>query len=296
MNQHEIHVVDVFAEEKYAGNQLAVVTNAAPIPAGEMQRIARETNFSETTFILADTPRDGGYDVRIFTPAAEIPFAGHPTIGTAYVLRNLILGSTIERIVLNLKIGQVPVRFAPEADGRQLLWMSTPYPDFGSSFDPAALASIVGLDAADVDDRCPVEDVALGVPFTFLPLRTLDAVRRARFSNEQFERLRHLGFNPCIFLFCAQTYSPEHQLNARMFAAPFGVAEDPATGSANACLAAYLLRHRYFEGDRIDVQVEQGYEIGRPSLLFLRAQRRGDQADIEVGGHVVPTMRGVIES
>jgi trans-2,3-dihydro-3-hydroxyanthranilate isomerase len=294
MPENEIHVVDVFAEAKYAGNQLAVITNAATIPDAEMQRIARETNFSETTFILSDRPRDGGYDVRIFTPGTEVPFAGHPTIGTAYVLRNLILGSTVESVVLNLKIGQIPVRFVPERDGRQLLWMSTPYPQFGASFDAAAVASVVGLELADVDDRYPVEDVSLGVPFAFLPLKTLDAVRRARFSDERFERVRHLGFNPCLFLFSAETYSSDHQLNARMFAAPFGVPEDPATGSANACLAAYLLRHNYFPGDRVDVQVEQGYEIGRPSLLFVRAQRRGDQADIEVGGHVVATMRGVL--
>jgi trans-2,3-dihydro-3-hydroxyanthranilate isomerase len=294
MSQYEIHIVDVFAETRYSGNQLAVITNASAIPTDEMQRIARETNYSETTFILSDTPRDGGYDVRIFTPAAEIPFAGHPTLGTAYVLRNLIRGSTAERVVLNLKIGRVPVRFAPEPDGRQLLWMSTPYPQFGASYDAAAVASVVGLEVTDVDDRYPIEDVSLGVPFTFLPLRTLDAVRRARFSNEQFERLRHLGFNPCIFLFCPQTYSAAHQLNARMFATAYGVPEDPATGSANACLAAYLLRHRYLPGDRVDVQVEQGYEIGRPSLLYLSAQRRGEQADIEVGGHVVPTIRGII--
>jgi trans-2,3-dihydro-3-hydroxyanthranilate isomerase len=295
MSQHGIYIVDVFAEQKYAGNQLAVVTNARDIDSDEMHRIARETNFSETTFILSDTARDDAYDVRIFTPATEIPFAGHPTIGTAYVLRNVILGSTAERVVLNLMIGKVPVRFAPEPDGRQLLWMSTPYPQFGSRFEPAVLAPVIGLDAADVDDRYPVEEVSLGVPFTFLPLRTLEAVRRARFSHEQYERIRHLGFNPCIFLFCPQTYSKDHQLNARMFAAAFGVAEDPATGSANACLAAYLLRHEYLPGDRIDVQVEQGYEIGRPSLLYLSARRRGEQADIEVGGHVVPTIRGVIE-
>lgn len=294
MSEREVHIVDVFAEEKYAGNQLAVVTNAGAIPDAEMQRIARETNFSETTFLLSDKPRDGGYDVRIFTPAAELPFAGHPTIGTAYVLRNLVLESTVETVVLNLKIGQVPVRFVPERDGRQLLWMSTPYPEFGATFAPAALAAVLGLEVADVDGRYPIEAVSLGVPFTFLPLRTLDAVRRACFNGEQFERMRHLGFNPCIFLFSPQTYSADHQLNARMFAAPFGVPEDPATGSANACLAAYLLRHRYFPGDRVDIRVEQGYEIGRPSLLFLKAQRRGERAEIQVGGHVVPTLRGVL--
>lgn len=294
MSAHEVHIVDVFAEEKYAGNQLAVVTGGDAIDDATMQRIARETNFSETTFIVSTQPREGGYDVRIFTPTAELPFAGHPTVGTAYVLRNLVLRSDVERITLNLKIGPVAVSFVPEPDGRQLLWMSTPYPKFGATFEPAAVASVLGLSADDVDQRYPVQYVSLGPEFTFVPLRTLDAVRRARFSNDRFEEQRHLGFNPCIFMFCPQTYSPEHQLNARLFAVPFGIQEDPATGSANACLAAYLLRHNYFPGDRIDVRVEQGYEIGRRSLLHLQAQRRGDEAEIRVGGHVVPTLRGAL--
>lgn len=294
MGQHEIHIVDVFAESKYSGNQLAVVTGANSIPDADMQRIARETNFSETTFILSQTQRDGGYDVRIFTPTAEIPFAGHPTVGTAYVLRNHVLASSVASLRLNLKIGPVVVDFEEEADGRQLVWMSAPYPEFGKTFDPEPLAAVLGLTPADVDDRFPVEEVSLGVPFTFVPLRGLEAVRRARYRMEQYERVQDLGFNPCIFLFCAETYAAEHQFNARMFAAPFGVPEDPATGSANACLAAYLLRHGYVSGDRLDVRVEQGYEIGRPSLLYLRARRREEGADIRVGGHVVPTIRGVL--
>jgi trans-2,3-dihydro-3-hydroxyanthranilate isomerase len=232
--------------------------------------------------------------VRIFTPAAEIPFAGHPTIGTASVLRREILRTTDERVVLNLKIGQVPVAFEREADGRDRVWMTTPYPTFGQCFDAEALAPLLGLDAADVDDRSPIEEVSLGVPFTFVPLRNLDAVRRARFRMDEYERLRHLGFNPCIFLFCRETYGADNDLNARMFAETFGVAEDPATGSANACLAAYVLRHACYPGDRIDLRVEQGYEIGRPSLLFLRAQRRAAEADIHVGGHVVATARGTL--
>jgi trans-2,3-dihydro-3-hydroxyanthranilate isomerase len=288
----QIHIVDVFAERKYAGNQLAVVSGAASIDDVDMQRIARETNFSETTFILSDRPRAGGHDVRIFTPAAEIPFAGHPTIGTAWVLRNEVLRSTEERIVLNLKIGPVPVRFERQGDGRDLLWMTTPYPQFGQTFDPGPLSSLLGLAPADVDDRLPVEEVSLGVPFTFVPLRTLDAVRRARFRNDEYERLQHLGFNPCIYLFCQETYDAAHQINARMFAEVFGVKEDPATGSATACLAAYILQHNVCPGDAIDLKVEQGYEINRPSLLFLRAERNGAAADIRVGGHVVPTIRG----
>ena len=141
------------------------------------------------------------------------------------------------------------------------------------------------------------EEISRGLPACLVaasPDPELAQEVQIRFSNERFEQLRHLGFNPSIFMFCPQTYSPAHQLNARMFAVPFGVPEDPATGSANACLAAYLLRHNYFPGDRIDVRVEQGYEIARPSLLHLKAQRRGGEADIQVGGHVVPTCSGTL--
>jgi trans-2,3-dihydro-3-hydroxyanthranilate isomerase len=290
----QIHIVDVFAERKYAGNQLAVVSGGDSIDDADMQRIARETNFSETTFIISDRQRDGGYDARIFTPAGEIPFAGHPTIGTAWVLRNVILDSAAERITLNLQIGQVPVTFERQDDGRDLLWMSTPYPQFGRVFDKQPFAALLGLTAADVDDRLPIEEVSLGVPFTFVPLRTLDAVRRARFRNDEYERLRHLGFNPCIYLFCRETYEADHQMNARMFAEVFGVKEDPATGSATACLAAYLLRQGLDSGGVIDLKIEQGYEINRPSLLFLRGERRGAGAEIRVGGHVVPTLRGAL--
>jgi trans-2,3-dihydro-3-hydroxyanthranilate isomerase len=285
-------IVDVFAEEKYSGNQLAVITGAASLSTAQMQKIARETNFSETTFILSDTPRDGRYDVRIFTPMAEIPFAGHPTLGTAWVLRNFIAPAQPREIVLNLQLAPIPVTFRACADGAELAWMQPPYPVFGRRFDPAPFAELLDLRPEDLDASFPVEEVGLGVPFTFIPLKTLAAIRRARFRQDVYEGLAHLGFNPALFLICPQTDAPANQLHVRMFAAAFGVPEDPATGSANACLGAYVLRHSYLPGDAVDLRVEQGYEIGRPSLLHVRARRRGDQADIEVGGRVILTARG----
>lgn len=292
MTAHRFFIVDVFAEAKYAGNQLAVITDAASLGDAEMQQIARETNFSETTFILSDQLHDGGYDVRIFTPAAEIPFAGHPTLGTAWVLRNLVLAGRPDRLALNLKLAQIPVTFRARDDAAELAWMQPTYPAFGRRFDAEPFARLLDLEPSDLDTSFPIEEVSLGVPFTFVPIRTLAAMKRARFRAEQYERIAHLGFNPCLFLFCRETYSLANQINARMFAAALGVPEDPATGSANACLGAYILRHAYLPGDAIDVRVEQGYEIRRPSLLEVRAQRRGDQADIEVGGRVILTARG----
>lgn len=292
MGHYPLFVVDVFAEEKYAGNQLAVVANAASLSTADMQRIARETNFSETTFVLSDKPRDGGFDVRIFTPANEMPFAGHPTLGTAWVIRHYLAADRPRQVALNLQLAQIPVSFRDGDDGVERAWMRTPQPSFGQRFDAKDLAPLHDLDPSDIDARFPIEEVAIGVGFTFVPVRSLAAMKRARFRLERFEQIQHLGFNPCTFLFCPETYSAENQLNARLFGAAVGIAEDPATGSANACLAAYLLRHSYIDGDHIHVRVEQGYEIGRPSLLYLHATRRGEATEIEVGGRVIPTARG----
>jgi len=290
MTPLRMFIVDVFAEEQYAGNQLAVVSGAAGLSSAAMQRIARETNFSETTFILSDQPRDGGYDVRIFTPAAEIPFAGHPTLGTAFVLRNELLGHRPDSVTLNLGVGQVPVSFTRDSDGRDTGWMRAPHVQLGAIHSPEEFAGIVGLSVDDLDNRLPVQDASIGISFTIIPVRTLDAMKRARFNRVVYDR--HADARHAQFLFSSQTYSPDNQIHARMFAEPFGVAEDPATGSANACLGAYLLQHRFFPGDRLNLRVEQGYEVSRPSLLFVRAERTAAGADVVVGGHVVPTFRG----
>ncbi len=181
-------IVDVFAEEKYAGNQLAVIAPGAGLSSAAMHRIARETNFSETTFILSDQPRNGGYDVRVFTPAAEIPFAGHPTLGTAFVLRNELLEHRPATVTLNLGVGPVPVSFIRDGDGGETVWMRAPKVELGQTHPPEQLAEIVGLAAGDVDGRFPVQDASIGVSFTIIPVRTLDAMRRARFNRAAYER------------------------------------------------------------------------------------------------------------
>lgn len=289
---HRLFIVDVFAEARYAGNQLAVIVDAGDLTTAEMQQIARETNFSETTFLTSTAPHDGGYAVRIFTPGAELPFAGHPTLGTAWVIRNFVASPPPSEVTLQLGVGPTPVRFAPRPDGAELAWMRPRYPTFGRRFDRAPFAELLGLEPDDCDPRFPVEEVSIGVDFTFVPLKTLAAVRRARFRMDRYEQLAGLGLPPAIFLFCPEAESPAHQIHARMFAGALGVGEDPATGSANAGLAAWILRHGYLEGDSLDVRVEQGYEIGRPSLLYLRAERRGEQAEIEVGGRVLLSLTG----
>jgi len=286
------YILDVFAEEKYAGNQLAVVRGATSLSDDAMQKIAKEMNYSETTFILSDAPRDGGYDVRIFTPREEVPFAGHPTLGTAFVIQNEIMSGPAEKVVLNLKVGQIPVTIGRGQDDADMLWMRQNAPVFGQVIEPAWIASVLSLDESDIDDRFPVEEVSTGLPVIVVPLKSLDAVKRAGIRRDEYFELIEETQAKAILVYCAETYAPEDDLNVRVFCDYYGVPEDPATGSANGCLAAYLVRHRYLGDDRIDIRVEQGYEIARPSMLYLKAGQNQGQIDVSVGGKVVMIAKG----
>ena len=244
------YIVDVFAEEKYAGNQLAVVRGGAGLPDETLQKIALERNYSETTFVLSEEETEGGYDVRIFTPGDEIPV----TFG-------------------------------------EVLWMRQLQPTFGAILDSALFARTLNLETADLDDRSPVQEVSTGLPALIVPLRDLDALRRCKVDWERYTEAADPGKN--LYVFCPESHDDgPGDLSARMFANDPGVPEDPATGSAAGCLAAYLLGHAYLGTDSIDVRVEQGYEIGRPSLLYLQAARDGDQTTVHVGGKVQMVARG----
>lgn len=278
-------IVDVFAEEKYAGNQLAVVRGAAGLSDEVLQKITREMNYSETTFILSEEERDGGYDVRIFTPGGEVPFAGHPTLGTAYVIRHEILAEPVERLVLNLKAGKIPVTFGEVLQMRQLP------PTFGQTLDPALLARILGLEEDDLDDRHPVQEVSTGLPAIMVPLKNLAALKRCRVDWDFYRDTAGAGKN--LYVFCPEPHEDgPGDISARMFTDKLGIPEDPATGSAAGCLAGYLVEHRYFGSDSVEVRVEQGYEIHRPSLLYLRAERENAEIQVSVGGKVQLVGRG----
>jgi trans-2,3-dihydro-3-hydroxyanthranilate isomerase len=288
MDRLSLDIVDVFAEEKYAGNQLAVVRYGKDVPDSEMHKIAREVNFSETTFINSDQEHDSGYDVRIFTPKEEVPFAGHPTLGTAYVIRKEIIGKTVDEVLLNLKVGQIPVTFTSEG----ILWMKQKEPTFGVTFDAEEIAEILGVEERAIDDRFPIEDVSTGLPFIIVPLRKLENVKQCSVAkNKYFELIKDTRAK-ALLVFNPETYDASNNLNVRVFADCYGIPEDPATGSANGCLAGYLSKHRYFGTERVNVRVEQGYEIGRPSLLYLTAEVRNEAIAVSVGGRVVPIAKG----
>jgi len=292
MEKLTFYIVDVFTEQKYAGNQLAVVRDAAGLSDDQMQNITKEMNYSETTFILSDDQRNGGYDVRIFTPAQEVPFAGHPTLGTAYIIQQEIIKEQLETIILNLKVGQIPVTFNYKGKDKNVLWMKQIEPAFGQIIEPEPISEVLGINTSDIDERFPVQEVSTGMFFMIVPLKTLDAVKRAKIARDKYFRLIENRQAKAILVFCPETYSQENDLNVRVFVDYYGIPEDPATGSGNGCLAGYLVKHRYFGKDQIDIRAEQGYEIGRPSLIYLRAKDTEGQIEISVGGKVVMVARG----
>jgi len=293
MGKMPFYIVDVFTEEKYAGNQLAVFRSGNTLGDNEMQRIAREMNFSETTFILSEIQRDGGFDVRIFTPGEEVPFAGHPTLGTAHIIRTEILSQrNSSEIKLNLKSGQIPVYFNDSVGQGRICWMRQIEPVFGETINAKIIAPILNLTPGDIDERFPIEEVSTGLPHILVPLRGLDALKRARVNEDKyFEFIKNRWAKP-VLIFCAEPHNPQNDISVRMFADCYGIPEDPATGSGNGCLAGYLVRHSYWGQDEINIRSEQGYEIGRPSLLFLKAKEKNGKISISVGGKAITVAKG----
>ncbi|MGG6270572.1 PhzF family phenazine biosynthesis protein [Leptolyngbya sp. AN03gr2] len=287
------YIVDVFAERKYAGNQLAVFRAADFLKTEEMQAIAKEMNYSETTFILSELPQNGGYPVRIFTPDRELPFAGHPTLGTAFILQQAIIQDSVSIVRLNLAVGQIPVTLNYAERDIEVLWMRQNTPEFKQRFYPDAIAPILGLSVDQIDDRTPIEEVSTGLPFIIVPLKNLAALQKAKVDRDALFKLVETTEAKAILIFSPETRNLDNQLSVRVFVEPLGgPPEDPATGSANGCLAAYLVQHSYFGRAEIDLQVEQGYEIGRPSLLFLKAQKENEAFEISVGGKVILVAKG----
>ncbi|MFX1454723.1 MAG: PhzF family phenazine biosynthesis protein [Promethearchaeota archaeon] len=281
MSKCKFYIVDVFAERRYEGNQLAVFLAEDTFTDTEMQKIAREMNFSETTFITSLED----FNVRIFTPDVELPFAGHPTLGTAYVIQKEIIKSNIKTLLLNLKIGQIPVLFKYKSGEAEEIWMEQNIPAFGKFFDPELMANTLFLDEDDIDIRFPIQEVSTGLPHIIVPLKNLAALRSARVEREKLFELIENTSAKSILMFCPGTRQKGNHLSVRVFTEVPGL-EDPATGSGNGCLAAYLVEHQYFGKKSIDIRVEQGYEIGRPSLLLLKANEKEGKINVSIGGKV----------
>jgi trans-2,3-dihydro-3-hydroxyanthranilate isomerase len=287
---NRFHIVDVFARQKYAGNQLAVVTDAGDLDGAEMQTIAAEMDFSETTFVTGP-PVDGAWPVRIFTPAEEVPFAGHPTLGTASVIRQHLADGDPTTVTLDLQVGEIPVDVR-QRDGTETLWMRQQSPVFGETIPHEDLAAVLGLSPERLDDDWPVQVVSTGLATIIVPLADREALSGIDLDRGAYDDLVEGREAKLVHAVCADPRGADNDLAVRMFSPYYGVPEDPATGSANGCLAAYLARHRYLGSATVDARVEQGYELGRPSLLSLSAEETDGDIAVEVGGRVVPVARG----
>ena len=277
----KFYIVDCFAEEKYQGNELLVVVADRLVSDEEQQKIAREINFSETTFILSGKQENDGYDVRIWTPNMEVPFAGHPTLGTAHVIRHCLEDGSADRVILNLKVGQITVEFR----GKSGTMLQNP-PEFGDFIDPAEIAEIYGIEASDIRTDFPVQWVSTGLEAVLIPLKTRDALAKLVCDKEKF--MAYVGRHPecyCNHLFFVDMGGGI--LAARCLMEDF--VEDPATGSANGNLAGYMLKHNYFGKSEISYTVLQGEDMGRKSVLKVDAALNGSGWTIKVGGqcHIV---------
>jgi trans-2,3-dihydro-3-hydroxyanthranilate isomerase len=283
--------LDVFTTRPLEGNQLAVVSDARGLSDDEMQKLARETNLSETTFILPRedaVERAEGHKVRIFTVNEELPFAGHPTLGTAWYLRQ---NSTRDEIVLDLKIGKVPVRFE-QRDDRLFGEMLQAEPQFGRTCSHAEVAKVLGLPVAELDEDLPIQTVSTGLPFTVVPFRSLATLQKLNVGwGQMVSYLATLG-NPGFFYFvCRETVDPKATLHARMI---FYNGEDPATGSAAGCCAAWAVKYGVLPPE-VQGLIEQGMETRRPGWIYIRAARSGDTVtNVRVGGNVVQVINGEV--
>jgi len=285
--------VDVFTDRLFGGNPLAVFLDGRGLADGEMQAIAREMNLSETTFVLPPTRPDCAARVRIFTPARELPFAGHPTIGTTWVLATEGRLGGGAPAALEEGTGPVPVELEGDPRRPSFVWMHHRNPSFGTEVrDRRGVAAALGLDETDLHPQAPICTGTTGSLFLYVALRDRAAIDRAVLDVAAMRRAFGVSPLPGVFVFAAERPAGAY---SRMFAPhTSGIPEDPATGSASGPLAAYLVQHGLLPpGDPVQIVSEQGVKMGRPSFVHMRLRARdGALSDIRVGGGVVPVLDG----
>jgi trans-2,3-dihydro-3-hydroxyanthranilate isomerase len=282
---------DVFSSKALEGNSLAVFSDGSSLSDDEMQAVAKEMNLSETTFIL---PRDRaveqqrGVRVRIFTVSEELPFAGHPTLGTAFALR----GATgAAEVVLELNVGKVPVKFDDSPGQPTFAEMTQLDPVFGGQHSREAVAQATGLSVEDFDPSLPIETVSTGVPFTITPLRSLAVIQKLSLDLNRASAYLDRTGGKFFYFVSRETVDREARLHARML---FYNGEDPATGSAAGCAASWMVTHGVAKPDE-RVLIEQGLEMRRPSRIFVRAARQDNRVvNVRVGGNAIEVMRGEV--
>jgi trans-2,3-dihydro-3-hydroxyanthranilate isomerase len=283
--------VDVFSPVPLEGNQLAVFTDARGLSDEEMQSVAREMNLSETTFIFprdAATEQARGVRVRIFTVGEELPFAGHPTLGTAMVLRNGASNGGASDIALDLNVGRIPVRFSTR-DGLPFGVMTQRDPEFGQTHQREAVARAAGLNLDDIADDIPIQTVSTGNAFAMVPVKSLAVLQKLAPTWSAMDEYVRKSDAKFFYFVSRQALNPQARLQSRMI---FYNGEDPATGSAAGPCAAWAVKYGVIPADQ-ETLLEQGLEMKRRSRIFITAGRAGDKiVNVRVGGHATEVMRG----
>lgn len=293
MTKHRLRMAqwDVFTSKALEGNSLAVFFDGRGLSDAEMQSIAREMNLSETTFVLPreqSVERERGVRVRIFTVQEELPFAGHPTLGTAFALRG---DSGAKEITLDLNVGKVPVTFEEAASQPTFGEMTQVDPVFGIQHDREAIARVTGLSVNDFDSSLPIQTVSTGLPYTVTPLKSLAVIQKLRLDLGRADEYLAQSGGKFFYFVSRETVDPNARLHARML---FYNGEDPATGSAAGCAASWMAAYGVAKLDE-RVLIEQGVEMLRPSRIFVRASRTDNRVvNVRVGGNAFEVMRGEV--
>ena len=305
MKEYRFIQVDVFTDRPFGGNPLAVFPEAEGLTTEEMQRLAQEMNLSETTFVLPPQAPEADFKVRIFTPAKELPFAGHPVVGTHWVLAHLgrvELREPVTQVRFELEVGVLPADLHVAGDRVKQVVMTQGRPTFHAVLeDVTDLAAGLGLaPEAITETGLPVHVVSTGVPQMMVPVRSLVEVQRlgaGQLNVAALNRACHAVDTECVMVFTFETERSDSTVHVRMFAPLLGVPEDPATGSANGALGAYLVHHQAIPVTEPTTHVvsEQGAEINRPSTLYVEVDSRGEEITaVRVGGQVVLVAEGVV--
>ncbi len=305
MREYRFVQVDVFTDRPFGGNPLAVFPEAEGLAAEEMQRLAREMNLSETTFVFPPQAEGADFKVRIFTPAAELPFAGHPVVGTHWVLAHLgrvALQEPVTQVHFELGVGVLPADLHVTSGRVERIVMTQGRPTFHAVLeDVTELAEGLGLPPGAITTTgWPVQVVSTGVPQMMVPVRSLaqvQALDASQLNVAALSRVCRAAGTDCVMVFTFETESPDSTVHVRMFAPLLGVPEDPATGSANGGLGAYLVHHHAVPVSEPTTHIlsEQGAEMGRPSTLYVEVDSQGEEITaVRVGGQVVPVAEGVV--
>lgn len=284
---YPFHILNVFSESRTGGNQLAVFQLSEDMKTEDLLRITRETNIVEAAFLIGEPDAEGRQKLRVFTQEAELPSAGHAAIGAAWVAGQLWPGRT-QALTMTMEGSQCSV--SSSQDG--LLWIEQDSPIFSDTLSVEALSPVLRLNPAVFHPQLPIQIVSTGLPFILVPLRHLDAVKQATLHPVVYYNLIKETHAKAIMLFAPQVYERGNDYNARVFGHYFGVPEDAASGSANSCLGGYLLYNEAVKGDSLDIRVEQGYEMKRPSHIHVKAKKEDGNIQIQVGGRLTLLAKG----